>query len=110
LWHVSKRNLKSYLEGNIKQDLWIPGKKGLTKTERNKYLSALKTIKRIIREKERSGEKGKHKRFIAYDHKAVFQDKEGNYQRKEGGGIFFNKNKNEQKGRWGNIESSINLV
>ncbi|MBA7548797.1 hypothetical protein ES705_41265 [subsurface metagenome] len=21
LWHVSKRNLKSYLEGNIKQDL-----------------------------------------------------------------------------------------
>ncbi len=39
------------------------GKKGLTKTERNKYLSALKTIKRIIREKERSGEKRNHKKF-----------------------------------------------
>ena len=38
-------------------------KKGLTETERNKYLSALKTIKRIIREKERSGEKRNHKKF-----------------------------------------------
>lgn len=35
-------------------------KKGLTETERNKYLSALKTIERIIKEKEGSGEKRKH--------------------------------------------------
>ncbi len=39
------------------------GKKDLTETERNKYLSALKTIKRIIREKGESGEKRKHKEF-----------------------------------------------
>ncbi|GAI61205.1 unnamed protein product [marine sediment metagenome] len=40
-------------------------KKGLTETERDKYLSALKTIKRIIREKERSGENRKYNKFIA---------------------------------------------
>ena len=36
------------------------GKKDLTETERNKYLSALKTIERIIKEKEGLGEKRKH--------------------------------------------------
>lgn len=54
-------------------------KKGLTETERNKYLSALKTIKRIIREKERSGEERKHKKFIAYDHKTAFQNSKSEY-------------------------------
>lgn len=49
-------------------------KKGLTETERNKYLSALKTIKKIIREKERSGEKRKHKKFIVHDYETVFQN------------------------------------
>ncbi len=40
--------------------LWeLKRKESLTESERSKYLSALKTIKRIIREKERSGEKEK---------------------------------------------------
>jgi len=54
-------------------------KEDLTEKERNKYLSALKTIKRIIKEKERSGEKRKHKKFIAYDHKAVFWNSKREY-------------------------------
>ncbi len=65
--------------------LWKLKKEDLTESERSSYLLALKSIEKIIEEKERSGEKRKHKRFIAYDHKAVFQDKEGNYQRTEGG-------------------------
>ncbi|GAI58986.1 unnamed protein product [marine sediment metagenome] len=60
-------------------------KEELTERERDKYLKALKIIEKIIKGKERSGEKEKHKEFIAYYHKAVFQDKEGNYQRPEGG-------------------------
>jgi len=60
-------------------------KEGLTESERSKYLLALKSIEKIIKEKEMSGEKEKHKEFIVYDHKAVFQDKEGNYQRPKGG-------------------------
>ncbi|MBA7548121.1 hypothetical protein ES705_40567 [subsurface metagenome] len=49
-------------------------KKDLTEKERTSYLLALKSIKKIIKEKERSGEKRKHKRSIAYDHKTVFQN------------------------------------
>jgi hypothetical protein len=33
---------------------------------------ALKNIEGIIQEKEKAGEKRKHKRFIPYDQKAVF--------------------------------------
>jgi len=47
----------------------------LTEKERDKYLKALKIIEKIIEEKERSGEKRKHKKFIPYDHKAVFLNK-----------------------------------
>ena len=49
-------------------------KKGLTERERDKYLRALKIIEKIIKGKERSGEKEKHKEFIVYDHKAVFDN------------------------------------
>ena len=60
-------------------------KKGLTERERDKYLKALKLIEGFIKRKEKAEKEGKHKEFIAYDHKAVFQDKEGNYQRPKGG-------------------------
>jgi len=49
-------------------------KAGLTERERGKYLEALKIIEKIIKEKEGSGEKEKHKKFIAYDHKTVFHN------------------------------------
>jgi len=49
-------------------------KKSLTEKERASYLLALKSIEKIIEEKEKSGEKGKHKIFIAYDHKTVFHN------------------------------------
>jgi len=51
----------------------------LTERERDKYSKALKIIEKIIKGKERSGEKEKHKEFIAYDHKAVFQDSKREY-------------------------------
>jgi len=54
-------------------------KEDLTESERSKFLLALKSIEKIIKEKERSGEKRKDKRFIAYDHKAVFQDSRRDY-------------------------------
>jgi len=56
-------------------------KKGdLTETERDKYLKALKSIEEIIKEKEDLRERGKHKKFIPYDHqKAVFQNNERGY-------------------------------
>lgn len=46
----------------------------LTEKQRDSYLLALKSINRIIKEKELSGEERKHKKFMAYDHKAVFRD------------------------------------
>ena len=47
--------------------LWeLKREESLTESERSKYLVALKSINRIIREKERSGEKEKSK--------AVFQN------------------------------------
>ena len=54
--------------------LWELKKEGLTESERSKYLLALKSIEKIIKEKEDSRERGKHKRFIAYDHKTVFHN------------------------------------
>jgi hypothetical protein len=56
--------------------LWELKKEGLTESERSKYLLALKSIEKIIKEKEDSGEKGKHKKFIVYDHKTVFHNNE----------------------------------
>ena len=49
-------------------------KEGLTETEKNKYLKALKIVEKIIKEREKAGEKRKHKKFIAYDHKTVFHN------------------------------------
>ena len=47
--------------------LWeLKREKSLTESERSKYLLALKSIKKIIQEKEKSGEKEKSK--------AVFQN------------------------------------
>lgn len=43
-------------------------KEGLTEKKRNDYLKALKSIEKIIKEKEGSGKKEKHKKFTAYDH------------------------------------------
>ena len=49
-------------------------KEDLTENKRSKYLKALKIVEKIIKEKEKVGEKRKHKRFIAYDHKTVFHN------------------------------------
>ncbi|MBA7564411.1 hypothetical protein ES695_17685 [Candidatus Atribacteria bacterium 1244-E10-H5-B2] len=58
--------------------LWELKKEDLTESERSKYLLALKSIKKIIKEKEDSRERGKHKKSIPYDHrKAVFLNKRG---------------------------------
>ncbi len=55
---------------------WELKKKSLTEKERASYLLALKSIEKIIKEKEKAGEKRKHKKFIAYDHReAVFLNK-----------------------------------
>lgn len=43
-------------------------KEDLTERERDKYLKALKVIERLIERKGKAGEKGKHKKFIAYDY------------------------------------------
>ena len=59
---------------------WELKKEGLAERERDKYLRALKIIEEFIERKEKPGEKGKDKRFIAYDHKAVFQNN-GNSKR-----------------------------
>jgi len=40
--------------------LWELKKESLTESERSKYLVALGSIKKIIKEKERSGEKAKY--------------------------------------------------
>lgn len=58
---------------------WELKKESLTKKKRNKFLKALKSIEKIIKKKEKSGEKGKHKKFIVYDHKAVFQNSKRGY-------------------------------
>ena len=50
---------------------WELEKEGLTEKERVSYLLALKSINKIIREKERSGEKAKNK--------AVFQNNRRGY-------------------------------
>ena len=57
---------------------WKLKDKGLTEKQRNEFLKALKIIEKIIKEKEDSRERGKHKKFIPYDHKkAVFLNKRG---------------------------------
>jgi len=51
--------------------LWELKKEGLTENEQSKYLLALKSIEKIIKEKEDLRERGKHKKFVPYDHKKV---------------------------------------
>ncbi|GAJ12855.1 unnamed protein product, partial [marine sediment metagenome] len=53
---------------------WKLKDKGLTERQRNEFSKALKIIEKIIKEKEESGERRKHKKFIPYDHKAIFQN------------------------------------
>ena len=61
----SLEETRSFYKGELE-------KEDLTERERGKYLEALKIIEKLIKEKEKAGEKGKHKKFIAYDQKAVF--------------------------------------
>jgi len=44
--------------------IWELKKKSLTEKQRNKFLLALESIEKIIKEKEKVREKGKHKKFI----------------------------------------------
>ena len=46
---------------------WELKKEGLTEKERTSYLLALKSIEKIIKEKEDSRERGKYKKFIPDD-------------------------------------------
>ena len=59
--------------------LWeLKREESLTESEQSKYLLALKSIEKIIKEKEDSREREKNKRFIPYAHKrAVFLNKRG---------------------------------
>ena len=54
-------------------------KESLTEKERDRYLKALKIIEGLIERKELSGERRKHKKFIVYDHKAVFLNSKRDY-------------------------------
>ncbi|MBA7507899.1 hypothetical protein ES705_10727 [subsurface metagenome] len=57
---------------------WELKKEGLTEKERASYLLALKSIEKIIKEKEDSRERGKHKKSIPDDHRrAIFLNKRG---------------------------------
>ncbi len=58
--------------------LWELRKEDLTESERSKYLLALKSIEKIIKEKEDSRERRKHKKFIPDDYRrALFLNKRG---------------------------------
>jgi len=58
---------------------WELKKEGLTERERDKFLLALESIERIIKEKEKVREKRKHKKFMAYDHKAILREGKRGY-------------------------------
>ncbi|MBA7563886.1 hypothetical protein ES695_01970 [Candidatus Atribacteria bacterium 1244-E10-H5-B2] len=78
---INNIKLKS-LEQTKKFYLWkLKREESLTESERSKYLLALKSIEKIIKEKEDSRdyrEREKHKKFIPYAHrKAVFLNKRG---------------------------------
>jgi len=63
------------LKQTKKYYLWeLKREESLTESERSKYLLALKSIEKIIKEKEDPRERGKHKKSILYDHKAVFHN------------------------------------
>ena len=74
--NINNIKLKS-LEQTKAFYLWELKKEGLTESEKSKYLLAIKSIEKIIKEKEDSRdyrEKRKHKKSIAYDHKTVFHN------------------------------------
>ena len=54
-------------------------KKDLTESQRSKFLLALNSIERIIKEKEDSLGRRKYKKFIPDDHRAVFQNSKRGY-------------------------------
>ena len=56
--------------------LWELKKEDLTESRRARYSLILKSIEKIIKKKEDSRERGKYKKFIAYDHKTVFDNNE----------------------------------
>jgi len=58
---------------------WELKKKSLTEKERASYLLALKSIEKIIKEKEDSRERRKYKKFIPDDHRALFQNSKRGY-------------------------------
>ncbi|MBA7563603.1 hypothetical protein ES695_02090 [Candidatus Atribacteria bacterium 1244-E10-H5-B2] len=63
--------------------IWeLKRKESLTESERSKYLIALKSIEKIIKEKEDSRdyrEREKYKKFIPDDHRAVFRNSKRGY-------------------------------
>jgi len=72
---INNIKLKS-LEQTKKFYLYELKREDLIESERSKYLLALKSIKKIIKEKEDCRERKKHKKSIPYDHrKAVFLNK-----------------------------------
>jgi len=74
---INNVKLKS-LKQTKKFYLWeLKREESLTESERSKYLLALKSIEKIIKEKEDSRGRGKHKKFIPYDHKNLLFRVEG---------------------------------
>jgi len=60
--------------------LWKLREEGLREKEQSKYLLTLKSIERVIQEKERSRGKRRHKKFRSYDRKrTVFQNTRRGY-------------------------------
>jgi len=58
---------------------WELKKKNLTEKQRDKFLLALESIEKIIKKKELSGEERRHKKFMAYDHKAILREGKKGY-------------------------------
>ncbi|MBA7623221.1 hypothetical protein ES703_30614 [subsurface metagenome] len=79
---INNMKLKS-LKQTKKFYLWeLKREESLTESERSKYLLALKSIEKIIKEKEDSRdyrEREKYKKFIPDDHRAVFRNNKRGY-------------------------------
>ena len=78
---INNIKLKS-LEKTKNFYLWeLKRSDSLTESEKSKYLVALKSIEKIIKEREKPGEIEKHKKIIPYDHKAkaIFQNSKRGY-------------------------------
>ena len=79
---INNMKLKS-LKQTKRFYLWeLKREESLTESERSKYLLALKSIEKIIKEKEDSRdyrEREKYKKFIPDDHRAVFRNNKRGY-------------------------------